>query len=319
MIRYINYLIILCGTLLLYCCGERNTTSEGNKPTNGSNTIQASGLNTNRKITLTNDEQQKIDTLIYAFKKIIENDHQLNMEQKEKYKMFEIWLLKDTQKQKELADHFQYVYYVLDQKTKPQQASNIPTKQIIVNTIDCVASNQCDGRNDVYSYHRDDSMTDGEKTFYFFRDLLHNILDKLKKSNNNINTYEEVFKYLRSEFVSPNNAIIDGLSNDKELNKMRFNNHQIKAINFLQESISMGRDLNNPIYISFIVLSNSTVKPALDYIYNELLKCNENQQSINDFNNALQNYFISLDPNEINDETMKQLPNKVTIKCGNAN
>ncbi|QFP42613.1 Mlp family lipoprotein (plasmid) [Borrelia miyamotoi] len=295
--------LILCSTLLLYSCGDKNPIPKGNNLTNGFNT------------TLSADEQQKVDTLIYVFKKIIENDYQLNMEQKEKYKMFEIWLLKDTQKQKALADHFQYVYYILDQKTKPQQASNIPTKQIIVNTIDCVASNQCDGRNDVYSYHRDDSMTDGEKIERFFRNLLHNILNKLKKSNNNINTYEEVFKYLRSEFVSPNNAIIQGLSTNEEFNKMRFNNHQIKAINFLQESISMGRGLYNPIYISFIVLSNSTVKPALDYIYNELLKCNENQQSINDFNNALQNYFISLPLNKINDETIKQLPNKVTIKC----
>ncbi|WP_346313282.1 hypothetical protein [Borrelia miyamotoi] len=305
--KYI-YCLILCSMLLFYCCGERNPMPKGNNLTNDSNT------------TLSADEQQKVDTLIYVFKKMIENDNQLNMEQKEKYKMFEIWLLKDTQKQKELADHFQYVYYLLDQETKPQQASNIPTKQIIVNTIDCVASNQCDGRNDVYSYHRDDSMTDGEKIKSFFSNLLHNILDTLKKSNNNINTYEEVFKYLRAEFVSPNNAIITGLSTDETLNKMRFNNQQIKAIRFLQDSIGKSKQhINNSTYISFIVLSNSTVKPALDYIYNELLKCNENQQSIDNFNEDLHNYFWSLAPNKINDETIKQLPNKVTIKCGNAN
>ncbi|AOW96191.1 Mlp family lipoprotein [Borrelia miyamotoi] len=305
--KYI-YCLILCSMLLFYCCGERNPMPKGNNLTNDSNT------------TLSADEQQKVDTLIYVFKKMIENDNQLNMEQKEKYKMFEIWLLKDTQKQKELADHFQYVYYLLDQETKPQQASNIPIKQIIVNTIDCVASNQCDGRNDVYSYHRDDSLTDGEKIESFFSNLLQNILDTLKKSNNNINTYEEVFKYLRSEFVSPNNAIITGLSTDETLNKMRFNNQQIKAIRFLQDSIDKSKqDINNSIYISFIVLSNSTVKPALDYIYNELLKCNENQQSIDNFNEDLHNYFWSLAPNKINDETIKQLPNKVTIKCGNAN
>lgn len=75
---------------------------------------------------------------------------------------------KILKKQKQLTEHFKYLYTLLEE-IKPQSASNITIKQLIGNTIDCVSSNKCEGRNDVYSYERSDTFTLGEVIKLFLK------------------------------------------------------------------------------------------------------------------------------------------------------
>ncbi|UPA13869.1 Mlp family lipoprotein [Borrelia turicatae] len=261
------------------------------------------------------DEQIKFDTIIHVFNSIIKNDNQLSTEKKEKYKKFENWLLQDTQKQKELAEHFQYIYEFL-RRDKPEQASNITIKQLLGNTIDCVSSDTCEGRNDVYSYERPDSSTEGERIKRVFEKLLYKMLGISDNVTDNIN--DKMFKYLKSELIFENSLIVRDLYYDpSQFHKLRFNDSQRKVIEGLLKLIinpTLDRTKYSPQFTTLLKLSNSIIKPVLDHIHNELSKCNGNQKSINDFNNDLKSYF---ETNEINEETMNKLPSIVIIKCEN--
>lgn len=307
MTKFINYLV-LCSTLLLYCCGDCNPISN---PQNNF-VVEHSGLQ--QRDNKQTDEQIKFDTIIHAFNSIIKNDTQLSTEKKEKYKKFENWLLKDIHKQKELAEHFQYIYEFL-RIEKPEQANNITIKQLIGNTIDCISSDTCEGRQDIYSYEIDDSTSEGERIKIAFENLLSKMLSISNNVTDNIN--EKMFKYLKSELIFENSSIVQDLGwTHVKFHELRFNDIQRKVIKNLPEPIKdpYDRRLYTSEHITFLKLSDSTIKPVLDHIHKELSKCDGNQKSINDFNNDLKSYFKT---NEINEETMNKLPSIVIIKCEN--
>ncbi|AHH11360.1 Mlp family lipoprotein (plasmid) [Borrelia coriaceae] len=327
-------LIIVCHTLLLYCCsGNNNPTLSSHNPMKQYPT-KTQHSSQPKENTLTADEQIKFDTIIQAFNKIIEKDQQLTTEHKEKYKNFENWLLKDLQKQKELAEHFKYAYNIFE-NIQPTQAKKTTTKQLIVNTIDCVLSNTCNGRNDIYSSkgQSDDSEKQRQTLTDSFKDLLYKMFGiphyptkpmEITTPNQNTNTNEDIFKYLISELIFPASHIIrynanyntHNNSTDPSLTALGFNDNQIKTIQEIIIPIftPKGGKIYSSKYIDFMRLSYSITKPILDYINNELSKCNGNQKSIDDFYSLLESY---LGANEINEDTVSKLPNTVTIKCSN--
>ncbi|WP_041177091.1 Mlp family lipoprotein, partial [Borrelia crocidurae] len=310
MFKYINYLIS-CGLLLLFCCKASTTDYEATDykktvhvPVNLFPVTLFNGL--------TSDEKLKLEALMAGFRKIIKHDDQLIQEKKEQYEKFEEWLLQDIQKQKDLANSFKYIYYFLE-RDQPKQTKNFTIAQLIVNTIDCIVTDKCSDRNDVYAYNNNN---------HYYKEQIKNLfaifLNKiLSVPNNTTNVNEKMFKCLQSELIYPNNHLIEILGEEGTFLKQRFNDNQIQILqsDLLQNKVFdiNGRDkYRSPKYVPFIKLNDSIIKPILDHIYNELLKCNENQQSQDNFAKDLKNYF---DSNEINDETMKQLPNIVTIKC----
>lgn len=134
-------------------------------------------------------------------------------------------------------------------------------------------------------------------------------------NSNNIN--QEMFKYINSELIDPKNNMAQYISSSDKFLKLRFNDNQIKALDLLARTIRpdyLDMRTNHPKYIALTRTIDSILKPVLDYVYNELQKCIGNQQSINNFENELTNYFKF--NNEVNDELIIQLPNKVIIKCG---
>ncbi|ETZ17705.1 Congo red-binding lipoprotein nlph [Borrelia duttonii CR2A] len=306
MFKYINYLIS-CGLLLLFCC--KAPTTDYKRTTDYERKVH---VPVNLFNGLTSDEKLKLKTLMAGFRKIIKHDDQLIKAQKEQYEKFEEWLLQDIQKQKDLADSFKYTYYFLEQD-KPKQTKNLTIAQLVVNTIDCIVTDKCSDRNDVYDYDNDNHHYK-EQIKNLFAIFLNKILSI---PNNTTNVNEKMFKCLQSELIYPNNLLIIALGKETAFLKQRFNDNQIQILSsdLLQNKVfkihGRGQYLS-PQYVSFIKLSNSIIKPILDHIYDELLKCNGNQQSLDNFAQDLENYF---DSNEINDETMKQLPNIVTIKC----
>lgn len=125
-----------------------------------------------------------------------------------------------------------------------------------------------------------------------------------------------MFKYLKSELISPENHISKNFSSEADFLKLRFNDNQRKILKNSIITIISRPDgtLYTPKYTSFIRLSDSIIKPVLDHIHNELSKCDKNQKSIYNFNNDLKSY---LNTNEINEETISKLPITVIIKCDN--
>ncbi|WP_024653008.1 Mlp family lipoprotein [Borrelia persica] len=193
--------LILCSSLLLYCCKEYKVDiiPDNNQPQNRSKRSLDNEENETeikaKKITLTENEKKKFNSLTLALKLVLEklqdNLNSCQNSNKVKCTNFFDWILKDEQKQKELADAFNNVYDFLNKK-RQEKANDKDFDAYINDAIECQAKNNhnCNQNN---QYGNDNEIEQ------FFR----GVLDEMGSKNNN----EEMFEYLKKELLNPNNHV----------------------------------------------------------------------------------------------------------------
>ncbi|QFP42602.1 Mlp family lipoprotein (plasmid) [Borrelia miyamotoi] len=211
MSKYINYLILCC-TLLLHCCEERNTIPEGNKPTNGSKNTKDNSASqnlggTDQKTITLNLEQQKFNSLILGFKTIrasIEDDLKSSGPEIEPiYTEFIRWLSNNPQKQKELANAFTKIYDFFDEKRKIH-ANNRTFDEYITDAINAGYGNHENGKygKDVVINADIPAITTTQHYNYIW-DFFRNTIDAIRYQTTN----EDKFQ-----------TIINEVSNDNHIN-----------------------------------------------------------------------------------------------------
>ena len=183
--NFIKYLM-LCNTLILYCCLKDNHQAV-KEETN--ERIQE------KSITLTNHEQQKFDSLIHSFTKILNKVDQLvecknrQVKCKMDFLSFSAWISKNPKKQKELVNAFTTIYDFLEIKRK-KHASNKKFNQYISDAIDNVNSKY---DNHIYSFFKGSLNNilreNNEKT------LIYKILDDIFRQSTN----DKIFERMKEE------------------------------------------------------------------------------------------------------------------------
>ncbi|WP_346313235.1 Mlp family lipoprotein [Borrelia miyamotoi] len=323
MVKFIYYLMI-CSISLLCCCGERNTTPEGNKPTNGSTTVFSSTLpiennlinnsnmiqidtQTNTTTTLTAAEEEKFNALKSGFdiiSKHMENelkDHKANIRPLfeynvkayenilSKYPDFIEWLSNNPQNKKELANAFTYFYdFLNDQRIK--QSSTLTNKQLLINTLNCnltayqKSNAQCNDNN--YAYNNNSVRNLKDKIYSVFAQFLTRINTK--------NTNEEILEAIIQDTLLKPYFVIASLIGTDRLETMirreKLNDNQEKGLDFLKKAFINLINADYMLY-TFLLFSENEIKEALDHIYSELEKCNGNNEKQDTFKNAIRNYF----------------------------
>ncbi|QFP42632.1 Mlp family lipoprotein (plasmid) [Borrelia miyamotoi] len=343
--KYVYYLI-LCGTLLLHCCGERNTKPEGNKPTNGSTIISSSTLpiennlinnsnmtqigtktNTNRTTTLTaDDEEEKFNTFksgLDIILKHMENelkDHKANIKPLSEYHVEEYentlsqypgfieWLSNNPQKQKELANAFTYFYdFLNDQRIK--QSSTLTNQQLLINTLNC----------NLKAYQKSNAQCNDNNYAYNnnsvqnLKDKIYSVFLQLLKEINTKNTNEERLDAIIQDILLKPDSVIARLIGTDRLEAMikreKLNDNQEKGLDFLKKAFINLVNADYMLY-TFLLFSENEIKEALDHIYSELEKCNGNNKKQDTFKSAIRNYF-----NIISSKKLYDFKYKVTSGC----
>ncbi|AHH11474.1 Mlp family lipoprotein (plasmid) [Borrelia coriaceae] len=315
-------LLVLCSTLLLYCCNEDKINGTSAKAIPPHRTF-SKGLDNpqpkppeqdeTRPDTLTADEKQKFDVLINAFNKIIELKL-LSDDELQKSQNFLNWIRStDVSKQKELANDFTTVYEFLKDK-KPPQLNNLTITQLINNSLNCQATNQC---NDRYTNIRDEDIQ------MFFRNVLYEIT--LTGSVN-----EKTFQALKAELLNLTKHV-DGLlgGNQYEIMlriQLKNDNNQTQAFNFLINAFPQDKrhiawralkllfEFNDNGTTKSIDLEN--LKSILNHIHTELNKCNGDEAGQNNFRTRITNYFVkAYQDDTLNADTLNNFATKVLSGC----
>ncbi|AHH05769.1 Mlp family lipoprotein (plasmid) [Borrelia miyamotoi] len=194
MVKFIYYLI-LCGTLFLYCCGDRNKSLTSTNSINDNSQPHKSEKIILQKDSTLTPEEQKFKLLIFAFNKmknIMEKDFQsLNftssrIQVERTYTEFIPWLLNHPDKQKELANSFNSFYNFLDEKR--QKYAN--TKTLNAYIADAINAGKDNHENNKYGAKSENFI------WHLFRDTIDSI--SLKDSK------EEKFENIKIQLTSTN-------------------------------------------------------------------------------------------------------------------
>ncbi|WP_024655169.1 Mlp family lipoprotein [Borrelia hispanica] len=190
--------LILFSSLILYCCkGYKVSITSTANQTESRSKRDLDNLPKEKEIviSLTADEQKKLNSLKHAFEKVIEKlKNQIQgcqNDNKSKCDNFWTWLNDKPQKQKELVNAFKETYEFIDKK-RNEKANDKDFDTYISDAIDCqVNNNDCT---------KDNKYGNGTNEIeQFFRGVLNDMSSK--------NTHDEMFEYLKKELLDPDNHV----------------------------------------------------------------------------------------------------------------